>query len=215
MTEKNVYDPHCPGGPHQGSVYRDIRVATFLPAEGRLDLQAVLLQYAVILTQECDLDQDKRNRTEFCEAESSNTGKTVNHDKYLPTVLVCPCYPAAVFQEGNHLSMLDLTMRRIPGKEIAKIRSNLQLRYHCLSGCTELSVPELIVDFKHMITVSTEVMRTRYNSADHHIARLRCPYREDLSQRFAAFLSRVGLPVEHHLIDSASGSEVSGGTQPH
>ncbi len=112
MTE-NAYDPPCPGGPHQGSVYREVYVAMFLPAESGLDLKAVLLQYAVVLTQECDLDQDRENRKKHREAASSDIGKAPNHDKYLPSVLICPCYPAAVFRGGNHLEVLDLEMRPI------------------------------------------------------------------------------------------------------
>ena len=204
MTEY-AYDIPPSDTPHQGAVYRDVCVALLLPSEtvGTFDLKKVELEYAVVMTQECDLAQDDKNRQKVADADQAAPDGGEGQDKFLPSVLVCPGYPSTRFRGGAHLSALKLKMRAVSSKEFDKIKKNRQLRYHYLSAHSALRVPEMVVDFKHIHTVSTELLRERYAARSHYLACLRCPYREDLSQRFAAYLSRVGLPVDHHRIGCA------------
>lgn len=107
-----------------------------------------------------------------------------------------------------HLEALGRTMPRQNSKQWSLIRTNQNPRYHFLASWTPLQVPELVVDFKHFFALPTEVLRCLYTNEEHSIARLRCPYREDLSQRFAAYLARIGLPIPHHQV----GAERAGQT---
>lgn len=198
MTESAYDPPGTSGRPYQGSVYHDVSVSLLIPSEdvGGLDLKKLTLEYAVVMTQDCDLEKDHTNRSKLAEAEEEEG----DHDKCLPSILVCPGSPSLRFKEGSHLEPLGLRMKPKSRKELDKIQHNRTLRYHFLSQEPTLLVPDLVIDFKHIFTVSTDLLRERYAGKKHHIARLKCPYREDLSQRFAAFLSRVGLPFEHHNI---------------
>jgi hypothetical protein len=180
--------------PSQGSVYRDIKVALLLPSEtvGMSDLDTIELAYAVVMTQECDLLQDQSNRKKL---EEDTTG---NHDKFLTSVLVCPAYPAELLRHGDHLVALERKMEPLKSRRYKQVKQNQETRYHYLSASRRPEVQELIVDFKHIVSVSIDLLRITYPEPEHHIARLTCPYREHLSQRFSAFLSRVGLPMDHH-----------------
>lgn len=61
-----------------------------------------------------------------------------------------------------------------------------------LEGKTELGVPEFVIDFKHFFTVPVDVVYKQRKTI--YIATIGELYREELSQRFANFLSRIGLP---------------------
>lgn len=151
--------------------------------------------YAVVLSQECDLAQDQGNREENAEAEKLATAE-MKHDKLLPTVLFCPAYQAALFVQGKHLE--GRRMGTFSGKLWELIRQNKNPRYHYLVGYADLQVPELVLDFKHFFVLSMELLTSHYNNPEHSIARLAELYREDLSQRFAAYFGRIGLPTPHH-----------------
>jgi hypothetical protein len=151
------------------------------------------LPYAIVLTQECDLEQDHENREKL-----DGSGSDTNHDKLLPSVLMCPGYLSVQFREGKHLDFLNRRMMRYPSDPWRSIKANQNPRYHYLCAWTLLQVPELILDFKHFFTLPTDVLRNVYGSEQHYIARLSPLYREDLNQRFAAYLARVGLPIPLH-----------------
>jgi hypothetical protein len=59
-------------------------------------------------------------------------------------------------------------------------------------------LPELAIDFKRYFTVPTDEVYRRIELGE---ARRRCllisPYLEHLSSRYAYFLSRIALPVDH------------------
>jgi hypothetical protein len=78
------------------------------------------------------------------------------------------------------------------------IKHNNNPRYHYFAGWSPFQVPELIVDFKHFFTIPVEQLLEKYGTEEYYIASLKCPYREDFSQRCAAYLTRIGVPVAHH-----------------
>ncbi len=84
--------------------------------------------------------------------------------------------------------------------KFSRIRKNDDPRYHYLSKCPELEVPETILDFKHYFTLPTGILRSAYGKSEHYLARLEPLYREQVSQRFASFLARVGLPIMHKFL---------------
>ena len=54
-------------------------------------------------------------------------------------------------------------------------------------------MPELVIDFKHYYSVPRDLFYLRKEESE-YMARLNVPFRELVSQRFAYFLSSVGLP---------------------
>ncbi|MBE9479589.1 MAG: hypothetical protein IMY80_06440 [Chloroflexi bacterium] len=158
--------------------------------------------YAVALSQECDLMQDHNNRKLLEEAgdERDEGDKEITHDKLLPAILMCPAYQTIPFKNGEHLNGLGRKMEIYSSSRWNIITRNQNPRYHFLAEWRPFHVAELVVDFKHFFTVPTEILRDTYGTQQHYIARLICPYREDLSQRFAAYLARIGLPTQHHRV---------------
>lgn len=101
-------------------------------------------------------------------------------------VLVCPYYTISEFSKVNR-SFTDYKL-----KESAR-QGNLA-GYHLLNSCSFLSTEEiLIVDFKTIFSLSFEFLRAHKLEQEKRITLL-SPYKEHLSQAFARFFMRVGLP---------------------
>ncbi len=147
-------------------------------------IKPITLPFFVVLTQACDLEQDFNNR---------NDNKRITDDKQIQSVLVCPAYISAEFKKGEHLSkVFGLNME--PHREQTRwniIIQNNNPRYHCLKKDIEFGIPELIIDFKHYYTIPMEVL---HKQEEKYLCSLQDLFREDLSQRFASYLSRIGLP---------------------
>jgi len=149
--------------------------------EHRVD--EVKYDYAVVLTQDCDLEQDFKARQ----------GRN-QPDKLLPNVFFCQVATAQQLRGATGITA-DIWRR---------ISRNKDERYHFLqriaadSDALQQGLPELGIDFKRYFTIPTEEIYKRIELGE---ARRRCvlvsPYLEHLSSRFAYFLSRVTLPEDH------------------
>lgn len=213
------------GRPCQGSFYKDIRLVVSVAIDVRGEIknfESYEYPYVIVLTQECDLVQDDGGREILSKLSSEangddaqfNTKVKEGRDRLLPSVLLCPAYPGESFREGSHIP--SILLREDPeivknpsikygvpaktAKQYERIRSNNESRYHYLGACSELRVPATVLDFKHYFTLPTETLWSTYRGEFHYLAKLKMPYREHVSQRFASFLARVGLPVPHKLI---------------
>ncbi|MCC7429717.1 hypothetical protein IT568_02620 [bacterium] len=125
----------------------------------------------VILTQSCDLANDK---IEF--------------------VLVAPYYPMENFISEQHDTLKS-------NKEIKSFKEKVRLGflpgYHLLNKCEleNYSKDFSIVDFRNVYGVHIGFLR-EYTKKLGKRLRLLPPYREHLSQSFAKFFMRVGLPTD-------------------
>ncbi len=153
----------------QGDIIFDcpVIVPTFQTAQPQIiSLDADILTYDVIvMSQSCDLEQDK-----------------------LDLVLVCPHWPLATFATKQEYfkstkGKTDLRRGNIPG-------------YHLINRAVEpdLLAEPRVVDFRNVFSLPLGFLK---NHCARSGARLRLlpPYREHLSQAFARFFMRVGLPV--------------------
>jgi len=172
----------------QGDVFRDVEFIEYvIEKRGVLEVSKIIFTLVVVLTQDCDLERDSQYR-------KRQPKPPTNHDKQLFSVLVAPLYNAEHVFSGEHLSNLKLSMteilkNRTPGKYLIQ---NERPRYHYLDFPTDVPIVPSIIDFKHYFSVNVpylEKIRTK-----NFICRLSALYREDLSQRFAAYLARIGLP---------------------
>lgn len=164
----------------QGDILRDIEISNF---QGVTTLS---LPYAVVLSQDCDLKQDYD-----CRFKTEKTEKD-DEDKILTSILVCPAFPAVSLREGIHLEGYKLKRQKINSDDYKKIKSNQNKRYHYLAENMDLQVPELILDFKLYYAFPSEVLYKNHGKT--YLATINNLLREDLSQRFAYYLSRIGLP---------------------
>lgn len=164
---------------YQGDILKDL---TFVVGDtGReTELDLIKLEYAVILSQDCDVEHDFENR---------KTGG--ENDKYLRSLLVCPAFNIETFATGKHFG--DWQMKLFNSKELDKLKNNDEYkRYHYLSNSPDYLIPELVLDFKHFFTLPREFIYKKRKQI--YIASLNELFREELSQRFSNYLSRVGLP---------------------
>ena len=174
----------------QGDILRDVTIVEWAaevedaPADERLQIIDRVLPYLVVLSQDCDLEQDHKNRSDH---------KSDTHDKFLQSILVCPAYLEANFRAGTHLEDLGLKMQKINSENFRRIKSNQNYRYHYLPANRSLQVPELFIDFKHYFTGPRDLIYDEYRKK-HYLATLDILFREDFSNRFAHYLSRIGLP---------------------
>jgi hypothetical protein len=159
----------------------------------RLDLQtlgtnspgiiSVTHPYAVVVSQDCDLEQDFKAR------------QGINkEDKLIADILFCQVATAEQLRGTTGIT----------SEMWKRISQNKDERYHFLQkvepACDALreGLPELGIDFKRYFTISTDEVYRRIEIGE---AKRRCvlvsPYLEHLSSRFAHFLSRVALPEDH------------------
>jgi hypothetical protein len=171
----------------QGDILRDLEViewATVINTEPKeINLQKRLLPYAVVLSQECDLHQDQQNRVNVARP---------TQDKYLHSVLLGPAFQAQSVRQGTHLNMLGVKCEPLNSVRWAVVTQNNNDRYHFLPAFDPLQVPDIVIDFKHFLTAPRAILLSLKPNA--YIASLGQLFRENLSQRFANFLSRIALP---------------------
>jgi len=171
----------------QGDVLRDIDfIEHVTEADGVLEVSKIIFPLVVVLTQDCDLEQDFKFRS------SSEQKRT--QDKWLLSVLVAPLYNAEHVYDGSHLMELDRRMEplRAGSTRLQFLQNNQIPRYHFLRFPDEIPVVNSVVDFKQYFSVNVETLKalvpTRF------VCSISPLYREDISHRFASFLSRIGLP---------------------
>lgn len=175
---------------NQCDIFRNVEFIEYVKDEGNLiEVSKIIFPQVIVLTQACDLQQDFNARQKIKDASNPN------HDKFLISVIVAPIYNFEEFRQGTHLDQLGLTMdpkgRRI--KSMCKnIIKNENKRYHYLNFSDEVELVESVIDFKHYFTVTVEYLNSVYNS--NYVCSIDSLYRELISQRFANFLARIGLP---------------------
>lgn len=137
------------------------------PSEISGDVEVRIMNYnVVVMSQSCDLVQRK-----------------------LDLVLVCPIWPLSEFEK-----MSDF-FRSIKGKEA--LRQGNVPGYHLLNKCEidRFKTEYLVVDFRSIYSAPFDFI-VELSSKRGERLRLLPPYREHLSQAFARFFMRVGLPVD-------------------
>lgn len=137
----------------------------------------------ICLNQDCDLNSDNRDKLK----EGSMKDCQLLH------LLVAPLFNFDIFKQGGHWGDIFQTGQLFNPKktDCKKIMNNEDPRFHYLHFEEGFILPDLIVDFKHFYTINTA---TLYRNIDKRVCSLSELYREKISQRYAYFLSRIGLP---------------------
>lgn len=190
---RQVSSPYRVTAPDAASPLRQCEIVSNIE-RFRLDLPSVGTEapagkyrkhaYALVISQDCDLEQDFRTR---------NEGKA--SDKLMPSVLFC---------EAMTAEELFGIIRQTNRKLWDRIKINKDERYHFMQkiepacDCLNQGLPELAIDFKRYFSLPTDEVYRRIEIGE---AIRRCvmvsPYLEHLSTRFASYLSRVALPEDH------------------
>jgi hypothetical protein len=170
----------------QGDIYRDVEFIKEVNINsGEIYIRKVNFPLVIVLTQDCDLEQDYTYRF--------STPPKETQDKWLFSVLVAPIYNAAHVFSGEHLLKLGITMQQIRQSDVRNsIKNNQVGRYHYLKFDDSIPIVESIIDFKHYFSIDISHLQKEMNSK--FVCSVSPLYRESISLRFANFLSRIGLP---------------------
>lgn len=168
----------------QGDMFHDIEIIESI-VENDLGIEVKKLHFPMVicLNQDCDLNSDDRDKQK----------EGVNRNCRLLHLIVAPVFNFNSFMMGSHWgSLFDPGKKyKKDGTEISKIQINDDSRYHYLHFDVESGLPDMIIDFKHFFTVSTSYL---YQNIGKRVRAVDELYREKISQRFANYLSRIGLP---------------------
>jgi hypothetical protein len=182
----HVFAPSVAGALRQGEIISDFmqpHVDIEKLRAGTVELVPVTHLYVIVLSQDCDLGQDFSRRT-FGQVEN-----------LLDSVLFCA---ATAADDDFRYGILGVN-----STEWKKLRENREPRFHFLRSVVQgddlaaTGLPELVVDFKRYFALPTPEAYYWLESSIRR-CRLESPYLEHLSNRFGAYISRVGLPVDHH-----------------
>jgi len=170
-----------------------IQVKQQLNSIGTTDFRVDLIThpFAIILTQDCELAQDFKLRSENGEAPA-----------LLENILF-----------AETVTTLELKGKLPPGKDIWKrVIQNKDERYQCIEEVpaafdqTSQGIPSLGCDFKRYFSVPTAEVYARIKLGQVvRRSRLITPYTEHLIQRFSFFQVRIPLP-ENHAVDMTDSS---------
>ena len=177
----------------QGDIFRDIEfIEKYSISAGYLEIALIHFPLVIVLTQECDLQLDNKNRL-----ESENTP---TQDKLLLSVLVAPLYYADKFFIGEHLELIPRKMAKYKksSTEGKHIKQNQNPRYHYLEFPKDVKIVPSVIDFKHYFSINVETLYQLLENGN-YICSVSELFRESISQRFANFLSRIGLPPHEEI----------------
>lgn len=175
---------------HQGDFIKDVKYfEKYSEKDGEIEISLINFPLAVILTQECDAVQDYDNRIK------NNDNTDVCNHQYLLSVIAAPVYNIEDIKEGLHLENLNLKYKRLNSDEMKKIKQNREARYHYMKiEVAPTKYIEYIIDFKHYFTINVEQAINHKKNKDNFQFTLDNLFKESVSQRFANYLSRIGLP---------------------
>jgi len=173
----------------QGDIISNVELIEYaeIDSEGIVNISKIVFPFVIVLTQDCDLEQDYNNRI---------NEERSNEDKHILSVIVAPLYNVEHIYNGEHLSELNLKMQiinRKPTKTENKfLRQNKNPRYHYLEFEVNIPIVNSVIDFKHYFTVNSEGLKNLKKT--NFICKVEELYREQISLRFSNYLSRIGLP---------------------
>ncbi len=171
----------------QGDIVKNVEYIEHVSeSDGTIEVAKIVFPLSIVLTQDCDLAQDYKFRW--------SKQATSNEDKWLMSVIMAPLYNVEHVFTGDHLSDIGMKMNPIsrsktPGKNL---KNNETPRYHYLEFPPSSSIAPSVIDFKHYFTAN--VAHLKKHKSSNFVCQVGELYREDISQRFASYLSRIGLP---------------------
>lgn len=170
----------------QGDIFQDVEYIEYaIENSGIIEVSKINFPLVIVLTQDCDLEWDYKYRW------SRKKNEYNNQDKWLLSVLVAPLYNAEHMYEGKQLEDLDILMSPVSRKS-STLKNNNNPRYHYIEFPDNIPIVPSIIDFKHYFSVNIKYLKSI--KRDQFVCSVSELYREDISNRFSNFLSRIGLP---------------------
>ncbi|MDR0306981.1 MAG: hypothetical protein LBI42_09130 [Chitinispirillales bacterium] len=120
---------------------------------------------AIVLSQSCDIENDK-----------------------IDSIILCPILSL------RNLPFIDPVKEKEARRQREALRQGTNIAYHLLNKIEIKALPEdyYVVSFRHIYSVPKKFIEKTFKNSVRK--RLLPPYREHLSQSFARYFMRVGLP---------------------
>lgn len=166
----------------QGDILSNVNyVESVQETNGQIEVSMITFPYAVVVSQECDLQWDYEKRP-------------VKFD--LISALMIPIYNYEHVLDGSYLKHLGTTMGTFSPNakktDNKMLKENKNPRYHYIEFPEQIDIVPSVADFKQYFTVSINAL-IQLKEHD-YVCTLATPYKERLVQRFSNYLSRIGLP---------------------
>jgi hypothetical protein len=191
MKEQAKYQPSLKNTSlRQGEILTNLiqynPVASELSSEGEdLAFEPIIHPYAIVVTQDCDLDWDYRAR----QSGDSQLSKLLN------SIILCEISTAKEVRE---------TADNMNSKEWKLVESHRHERFYffekILIECEleQIGLPELTADFKKVFGIDSATLYRQIEiGTTKRRAVLSSPYLEHFSKRYYNFHGRVALPSQY------------------
>ena len=188
-----MYSSPCSGSIRQSDIIGPVQVFEFKTAAPSASVPAIDLdlkeyQYAAILSQDCDLEQDCKTR------EANDPEK---QDKLLSNIILCGVYKESVVMGGEHRAGAKKFSK---SKEWKQVEQNKDPRYQYL-GYVPGPNCILVADFKDYFFVPVKYLYEQINQGKIlRMASMNSPWRDHLLQRFGFYMTRIGLPKDFNAL---------------
>lgn len=193
VTIPNIDENIC-----QGDIYKNVKYI-FIDSENEKTYTMIEMTfpYAIIISQACDV-------VSMGEMIIKKNGKP---NKFMTSILMCPIYDEEMFKKADHLeeAFRELGINKeqenmYTGEDRGVSKKDWHYRYHNLSlkYDDKIVLTKAVVDFKSYFCVSPKYL---IEHRIDRIYRLEDLYSEQLSLKFATYLSRVAIPDEKQEIN--------------
>ncbi len=177
----------------QGDVFSNVQY-TYLDSENNesVDLVEYTFPMAIIISQACDVDA-------MSKMIKDSSGKGT---KFMPSLLMCPIYDKDEAKNLSHLgsALKELSIRGAKDDHLFNSKENIVIdqdwhyRFHALTVADKngnIILDNAVIDFKHYFTVPPTYL---FNNRKNRLFHLDSLFAEQITLKFATFLSRVAIP---------------------
>lgn len=175
----------------QGDIFQNVKYS-YIDSEDDEGVNIVEYEFpmAIIISQACDV----------IAMEGLAVTKSGKPAKFMPAILMCPIYDKTASKFGNHIrdafAQLSLNVIEEPiyfKDDLKTADKDWHYRFHSLTieAGTDIVLENAIIDFKHYFTVPISYLATHKSDRVLHLDDL---YAEQITLKFATYLSRVAIP---------------------
>ncbi len=175
----------------QGDVFKNVKYS-YIDSEDdeSVDIIEFEFPYAIIISQACDVISMEK-------MIDSSTGKP---SKFMPSILLCPIYNKDTAKKGDHIKEAFDTLKiNFDAEDVYKSddykvsQRDWHYRFHSLTIEVENKeiIKDAVVDFKHYFSIPMTYLIKHKSDRILHIDNL---FSEQLTLKFATYLSRVAIP---------------------
>ena len=170
----------------QGDIFKNVSYALGVPKPN--ESNEYIFPFAVIVSQACDV-------ISMSDLAESKSGKAT---KIMPSIFLCPIYDEKAVKSGAHLDCFTESYNieeryNVYTKKHQNIANiDWHYRFHCFSiQNDDVLIEKSLIDFKHYFTVSIEYL---LDNRENRVCRLEPIFAEQVTLKFATYLSRVAIP---------------------